>query len=111
MNTFLGGLGQTGAGVTKILQKADATSGVWTTPTSSEGNGAVLNGCFFEFKNTQSVASHFRCLLFIVLVLPCAYNSLCLVIDLNVSNGATLGYFSLTILRKIITRIKKYPFR
>ena len=45
------GLGQTGAGFTKILQKADATSGVWTTPASSEGNGAVQNGCFVEYKD------------------------------------------------------------
>lgn len=45
------GLGQTGAGLTKIVQKADATTGVWTTPSSSEGNGAVKNGCFFEFKD------------------------------------------------------------
>lgn len=45
------GLGQTGAGLTKIVQKADATSGLWTTPSSSEGNGAVQNGCFFEFKD------------------------------------------------------------
>lgn len=43
------GLGQTGAGLTKIVQKADAASGLWTTPASSEGNGAVLNGCFFEY--------------------------------------------------------------
>ena len=45
------GLGQTGAGLTKILQKADATTGLWTTPASSEGNGAVKNGCFVEFKD------------------------------------------------------------
>ncbi len=45
------GLGQTGAGNTKIVQKADATTGLWTTPASSEGNGAVQNGCFFEFKD------------------------------------------------------------
>lgn len=45
------GLGQTGAGLTKIVQKADATSGLWTTPASSEGNGAVQNGCFVEFKD------------------------------------------------------------
>ena len=45
------GLGQTGAGLTKIVEKADATTGLWTTPASSEGNGAVLNGCFFEYKN------------------------------------------------------------
>lgn len=45
------GLGQTGAGLTKILQKADATTGLWTTPASSEGNGAVQNGCFVEYKD------------------------------------------------------------
>ena len=50
-STKLYGLGQTGAGLTKILQKADATSGLWTTPATSEGNGAVKNGCFFEHAN------------------------------------------------------------
>jgi hypothetical protein len=45
------GLGQTGAGLTKIVQKADATSGLWTLPATSEGNGAVKNGCFVEFKD------------------------------------------------------------
>lgn len=45
------GLGQTGAGLTKIVYKADATTGNWTLPASSEGNGAVLNGCFVEFKD------------------------------------------------------------
>lgn len=45
------GLGQTGAGLTKILQKADATTGLWTKPASSEGNGAVQQGCFFEYKD------------------------------------------------------------
>lgn len=45
------GLGQTGAGLTKIVQKADATSGLWTTPASSDGNGAVKNGLFVEFKD------------------------------------------------------------
>lgn len=50
-STKLYGLGQTGAGNTKIVQKAVAESGLWTTPASSEGNGAVKNGCFFEYKN------------------------------------------------------------
>ena len=50
-STKLYGLGQTGAGFTKIVQKADATTGLWTTPASSEGNGAVKNGCFFEYKD------------------------------------------------------------
>lgn len=45
------GLGQTGAGLTKILQKAVAESGLWTTPATSEGNGAVKNGCFVEYKD------------------------------------------------------------
>lgn len=45
------GLGQTGAGLTKILQKAVAESGLWTTPASSEGNGAVQNGCLVEYKD------------------------------------------------------------
>lgn len=50
-STKLYGLGQTGAGLTKIVQKAVAESGLWTTPASSEGNGAVKNGCFFEFQD------------------------------------------------------------
>lgn len=45
------GLGQTGAGATKIVYKADATTGNWTLPSSSEGNGAVLNGCLAEYKD------------------------------------------------------------
>lgn len=45
------GLGQTAGGLTKIVEKADATSGNWDLPSSSEGNGAVLNGCLFEFKD------------------------------------------------------------
>jgi len=45
------GLGQTGAGLTKIVYKADATTGNWTLPSSSEGNGAVKNGCFLEYKD------------------------------------------------------------
>src|SRR3990167_6180624 len=45
------GLGQTGAGLTKIVQKADATTGNWSLPATSEGNGAVQNGCFVEFKD------------------------------------------------------------
>lgn len=45
------GLGQTGAGLTKIVQKADATTGLWTLPATSEGNGAVQNGCLVEFKD------------------------------------------------------------
>ena len=45
------GLGQTGAGLTKIVYKNDATTGNWTLPSSSEGNGAVKNGCFVEYKD------------------------------------------------------------
>lgn len=45
------GLGQTGAGLTKIVQKAVAESGLWTLPATSEGNGAVQNGCFVEYKD------------------------------------------------------------
>ncbi len=45
------GLGQTGGGLTKIVFKADATTGNWTLPASSEGNGAVQNGCFVEYKD------------------------------------------------------------
>ena len=45
------GLGQTGAGLTKIVYKAVSISGDWTVPASSEGNGAVKNGCFVEFKD------------------------------------------------------------
>jgi hypothetical protein len=51
VDTKLYGLGQTGAGLTKIVYKADATTGNWTLPASSEGNGAVKNGCFVEYKN------------------------------------------------------------
>lgn len=45
------GLGQTGAGLTKIVYKAVAESGLWTLPASSEGNGAVKNGCLLEYKD------------------------------------------------------------
>ena len=45
------GLGQTGTGKTKIVQKADATTGLWTLPASSEGNGDVKNGCLVEYKD------------------------------------------------------------
>lgn len=50
-STKLYGLGQTGAGLTKIVYKADATTGNWTLPSSSEGNGAVKNGCLLEYKD------------------------------------------------------------
>lgn len=45
------GLGQTGAGLVKIAYKEDATTGNWTLPSSSEGNGAVKYGCFFEYQD------------------------------------------------------------
>lgn len=50
-STKLYGLGQNGAGQTKIVYKADATTGNWTLPVNSEGNGAVKNGCLVEYKN------------------------------------------------------------
>ena len=50
-STKLYGLGQTGAGLTKIVQKAVAESGLWTLPATSEGNGAVRNSCFVEYKD------------------------------------------------------------
>lgn len=50
-STKLYGLGQTAGGLTKIVQKAVAESGLWTTPASSEGNGAVWNGCLVEYKD------------------------------------------------------------
>lgn len=45
------GLAQTGAGLTKLVYKASSTTGNWTLPASSEGNGAVKNGCLVEFKD------------------------------------------------------------
>lgn len=45
------GLGQNGTGKTKIVYKADATTGNWTLPANSEGNGAVKNGCLLEYKD------------------------------------------------------------
>lgn len=45
------GLGQTGAGLTKIVSKADATTGNWTLNATSEGTGAVKNGCLVEYKD------------------------------------------------------------
>lgn len=50
-SAILYGLGQTGGGLTKIVYKADATTGNWTLPASSEGNGAVKNGCLVEYKD------------------------------------------------------------
>ncbi len=45
------GLGQNSTGKTKIVYKSDATTGNWTLPSSSEGNGTVKNGCFVEYKD------------------------------------------------------------
>lgn len=45
------GLAQNASGQTKIVYKSDATTGNWTLPASSEGNGAVQNGCFPEYKD------------------------------------------------------------
>lgn len=45
------GLGQTSTGLTEIFQKADATTGNWSAPASSTGNGSVQNGCLIEFKD------------------------------------------------------------
>ena len=50
-SALLYGLGQTGAGLTKLFYKSDATVGNWTLPASSEGNGAVQNGCLVEYKD------------------------------------------------------------
>lgn len=44
------GLGKTGGGFTKIVYKADATTGNWSLPATSEGDGAVQNGCLVEYK-------------------------------------------------------------
>lgn len=46
------GLGKVVAsGFTKIVFKADATTGNWTLPSSSEGDGFVRNGCLVEYKD------------------------------------------------------------
>ena len=44
-------LGKNASNQTKIVFKADATTGNWTLPASSEGNGAVQNGCLVEYKD------------------------------------------------------------
>jgi hypothetical protein len=49
-NAKLFGLGQNGSGYPKVVQKSVAESGNWSLPATSEGNGAVWNGCFFEFQ-------------------------------------------------------------
>lgn len=45
------GLGRTAGGLTKIVYKASSYDGNWTLPASSEGNGAVKNGCLLEYKD------------------------------------------------------------
>lgn len=50
-STKLYGLGKTAAGLTKVVFKADATTGNWTLPANSEGSEAIRNGCFVEYKN------------------------------------------------------------
>jgi len=45
------GLGKTSLGLTKIFQKLDATNGIWSLPSTSEGNAAVKNGCLVEYKD------------------------------------------------------------
>jgi hypothetical protein len=50
-STKLYALGQTGGGLTKIVQKAVAESGLWTLPANSEGTGVVQNGCLVEYKD------------------------------------------------------------
>jgi len=45
------GMGDSGAGVMQIFYKADATTGNWSVPASSTGNGAVKNGCLLEYKD------------------------------------------------------------
>ncbi len=50
-NANLYGLGRTAGGLTKIVRKDDATTGIWVLPSSSEGNGAVRNGCLVEYKD------------------------------------------------------------
>ncbi len=44
-------LGQNASGFPKIVYKDDATTGNWVLPASSEGNAAVINGCFVEYKD------------------------------------------------------------
>lgn len=45
------GLGKTAGGLTKVVQKSDATTGNWSLPSTSEGNGAVQYGCLVEYKS------------------------------------------------------------
>jgi hypothetical protein len=50
-STKIFGLGQTGAGLTKIVYKVEAPINNWVLPATSEGNGTVKNGCFIEYKD------------------------------------------------------------
>lgn len=50
-STKLYGLGKTGGGLTEIFQKTDATTGNWSAPATSTGDGAVQNGCLVEYKD------------------------------------------------------------
>lgn len=45
------GLGRDGSGFTKIVYKAASSTGNWTVPGSSTGNGDVKNGCLVEYKD------------------------------------------------------------
>lgn len=42
-------LGKNGSSQSKIVSKADPTTGNWTLPASSEGNGARITGSFIEW--------------------------------------------------------------
>lgn len=46
------GLGETAAGLTKIVKKAAPQSGNWSLPATAEGNGAVIHGSFGEYKGS-----------------------------------------------------------
>lgn len=58
------GLGQTSGGLTQLFSKSAATTGNWSVPTSSIGNGVVQNGCLVEYKDYlwgfQGTASVFK---------------------------------------------------
>lgn len=62
-NGKLYGLGKNGSSQPKIVYKDDPTTGNWTLPSSSEGNGARITGSFIEwasalwfFQGTTQVA-------------------------------------------------------
>lgn len=50
-STKLYGLGVNGSAQTKIVEKSDATTGLWDLPASSEGNGARQSNCLVEFQD------------------------------------------------------------